>query len=124
VQRLIVAQIKQVAFPDHPIIDTLAGPVGYDDAPWFDWGPYLWASGDQPRNDGLVWCDGQGEACQFKRDFRFGDVGNPQLYWGDYTHPTADGTKKVSEKLVDFITGQLPSPQTNTYDWIEPWIRE
>jgi hypothetical protein len=102
----------------------LPGVVDYQNTPWFDWGPYLWASGSEGRSDGLRWCDGQGGPCQFERHFRFGDLNQPGLYWGDYIHATADGARKVANELVKFITGQLPGPQASTWDWIWPWIQD
>ena len=47
VQRLIVAQIKQAA--GIALVDPYAGSVDYGNAPWFDWGPYLWADGEIKR---------------------------------------------------------------------------
>ena len=103
-QRLIVAQIKQAA--GQPSNDLYSGALNYDNAPWFDWGPYLWADGENFRSDGLNWCNYQSDLnCQFARDVRDGDrFGDPDLYWGDFTHPSAAGAKKVADLLVKFFT--------------------
>jgi hypothetical protein len=53
-------------------------------APWLSWGPYLWADGTTPRNDGLVWlCD----------DF----------VSSDRTHPSTTGRLKVAQMLLSFF---------------------
>jgi len=105
VQRLIVAQIKQEANISNN--DDYSGDVHYstNKVPWFDWGPYLWASGDQPREDGLVWCNNNPppSQCSGIRDLRYGDPNDQVHYWGDFTHPSADGAKKVADKFVNFI---------------------
>ena len=110
VQRLIAAQIRQVA--GLTTTDPYAGDLSYNvpdndlyGAPWFDWGPYLWANGEQPRAfDGLNWCDGQNDRfCPGpSHDFRHDDPSDP-TYWGDFTHVTASGLKKVADKLVLFV---------------------
>src|SRR5581483_3179455 len=98
VQRLIVAQIKQSNGVQNN--DTYAGAVDYSKAPWFDWGPYLWASGETPRSDGFNWCNGQGDincpSSQF--DVRHGDPSNQVMYYGDFTHPTAKAAEKVATR--------------------------
>jgi hypothetical protein len=115
IQKLIVAQIRQAAGIG---FDAYAGPVNYEHAPWFDWGPYLWASGDVPRNDGLLWCDDastSGFCPARQRDFRSGDP-NPsdgKPLFGDHTHPSDQGVDKASERILDFLLG---SPFT--HDWI------
>jgi len=116
VQRLIVAQINGMS-------DGYSGDVHFNPnptpggAPWFDWGPYLWASADTPRSDGLVWCNGQTTGfCKGLRDVRYGDLFNQTMYWGDFTHPTYQGQGKVATLLVNFIqtspwlTWILPPP--------------
>jgi hypothetical protein len=61
--------------------DPTKGPVL---APWIDWGPYYWANGMIPRNDGLVW------TCQ--------DLTS------DGTHPSDPvGRLKVSTELMNFL---------------------
>ena len=55
-------------------------------APWLAWGPYLWADGLTPRQDGLIW------ACD---DFR-----------EDGTHPSPSGRQKVANLLLDFFTSE------------------
>ncbi|MGH8471071.1 MAG: hypothetical protein ACREVJ_01090 [Gammaproteobacteria bacterium] len=57
--------------------------LGVVEAPWLAWGPYLWADGLTPRNDGLIW------ACS---DFD-----------GDRLHPSASGEQKVAEMLLAFF---------------------
>jgi hypothetical protein len=65
-------------------IDAQSGDVGLaGGAPWLAWGPYLWADGETPRADGLVW---------LRSDF--GDDG---------THPSVLGERKVGTLLLDFL---------------------
>jgi hypothetical protein len=52
-------------------------------APWLAWGPYLWADGEVPRADGLVW------SCA---DTTF-----------DFTHPSFAGSAKVADQLLAFF---------------------
>ena len=52
-------------------------------APWLSFGPYLWASGPNPREDGLVWLE---------EDFA-----------EDGTHPSLSGRDKVAKMLLDFF---------------------
>ncbi|TNJ62270.1 hypothetical protein FE784_31255 [Paenibacillus hemerocallicola] len=64
------------------IEDWEKGPTPGD--PWVAWGPYLWANGTTPRNDGLVW--------------------NLQDYVeSDRMHPGPSGTSKVASLLSDFF---------------------
>lgn len=53
-------------------------------APVLLWGPYLWANGEDPRDDGLTW---------LQEDFRADDG----------THPSELGQQKVAGILVDFF---------------------
>ncbi len=53
---------------------------------------------------------------------RYGDLTNPDFYWGDFTHPSTKGAEKVANELVKFIQGQLPAPQSHISDWVTPWI--
>ncbi len=118
VQRIIVGQINQAAGIQSS--DPYSGEVDYTVAPWFDWGPYLWASGEVPRAfDGLNWCNGQGDKLcgQDQFDVREGDTNQPQ-YWGDFTHPTAMGTFKVANLLLQFMN------ETTGSTWVTPWIGE
>src|SRR4029077_15872150 len=80
VQKLIVAQINgggddgysgDVHFNPNP---TLGG------APWFDWGPYLWTSGNLGRSDGVIWCGGLGAQCSGSYDVRYGDLADELHY--------------------------------------------
>jgi lysophospholipase L1-like esterase len=83
VKWLIESQIEQMDLGDSAI-NPIVGDLNYETvAPWIAWGPYLWASGSNPRSDGLVWLPG--------------DFGN------DGTHPSAAGREKVAELLLDFF---------------------
>ncbi len=88
---IIGAQIHQA---ETGVVDSLAGDLDLDaGAPWIGWGPYLWADGLTPRNDGLTWL------CTDLRD-------------DDGTHPSDDGKAKVANLLLQFF---LTSPVTQ--DW-------
>jgi hypothetical protein len=86
VQRLIDAQADQMA---GGAIDSEAGDLNHDGgvAPWLAWGPYLWADGQNPRNDGLIWL--------------------PADFESDGTHPSKSGEQKVGAMLLEFF---LQSP--------------
>ena len=113
VQRTIVAQIDRT-------ITDYAGDVRYpESAPWFDWGPYLWASGPNLNSAGVNWCNGQNDprcANGNQRDVRYGDLNAPNQYWGDFTHPTAQAAQKVANELLKFIDKDTGSP------WVRSWI--
>ena len=67
--------------------DLIAGDMSYTNggpAAWTAWGTYLWADGNIPRSDNLVWLSG---------DFQ-----------SDGTHPNAQGTTKVVNLLMGFYT--------------------
>ena len=123
VQRAIVAQIKQGG--GEPPIEY-AGDVSYDVAPWFDWGPYLWADGETTNGAGIKWCNAQGDfACGEERDVRYGDI-DPQYkttYWGDFTLPTASAAKKVADQLVKFIGKGSGGLQAGS-PFVTPWIEK
>jgi len=117
IQRAIRAQI------DGTTTDYV-GDVRYpSSAPWFDWGPYLWANPNQFSVNGLAWCNGEsGNTCQSTRDFRYGDLtqGYTQ-FWGDFTHPSYQGQKKVADELLKFIRGGtsgITGPQHFISDWV------
>ena len=118
VERLIVHQIDNST-------DQYSGQVDYNTAPWFDWGPYLWADADTPRQaDGLFWCDttSGNPLCDTFRDVRFGDLTNSYLeqhYWGDHTHPSAQGAGKVAGKILDFL-GRQPHSRNPWTPWLDP----
>ena len=115
------AVVTQIAHPPDPA--PYLGAVDYSPdsngtnqghAPWFDWGPYLWAYGEAPRQDGFNWCKGQGDnlCSAAERDVIDGDLTDSN-YWGDFTHPAGPGVAKVAGKLVNFI---------QTSPWVTPWI--
>jgi hypothetical protein len=105
--------------------DQCSGLVDYTNAPWFDWGPYLWASRGDPRNfDGLLWCNGQNEQlCNFgqQKDVRYGDT--DPTFWGDFTHPSAMGAEKVANQLRVFI-GKDPSGMKPGSPFATQWIQK
>jgi hypothetical protein len=57
---------------------------GQVNAPLLLWGPYLWACGDRPRADGLVWSLDDVRA-------------------NDHLHPSASGCRKITKTLLDFL---------------------
>jgi hypothetical protein len=96
----IQAQIKQADRGGSA--DSIAGDLNYSVAPWAAWGPYLWADGDVPRSDGLVWCNGQpGPPCNGEKDFA-----------PDALHPNITGQMKVAKMLLNFF---LTSPYTTWF---------
>ena len=126
VQRAIVAQISQTGNVSNT--DPYSGTLDYTAAPWFDWGPYIWASGFNPSpGSGLNWCDstttGNSNCLQNPGDVRYGDLVYP-AYFGDHIHPSASGQTKVANQLVKWIQGTLPSAQSYISDWIMPWIQQ
>ncbi len=103
----VTAQINQVNLGGPP--DPIAGNLNYSRghgrvvAPWVAWGPYLWASGNTPRSDNLVWCNAQsGGLCNGEEDFRLVDL----------THPNTNGEMKVGTLLLTFMKN---SPYTTWF---------
>jgi len=88
---LVNAQIVQIRTGK---IDPTAGDLSYSMAPWIAWGPYFWASGPVPRNDGLAWL-----ATDYSQS--------------DLTHPGPSGVTKVADQMMYWY---LSSPYT-------PWFR-
>jgi len=82
VKWLTQAQILQLRPGGH--IDSVAGDLSYGKAPWIAWGPYLWASGSEPRSDNLVW---------LASDFRANEC----------THVSTYGEQKVGTMLLEFM---------------------
>jgi|GEM_PF-1299536 len=119
VQRLIVDQINQVDDGWSGTVNYLPDSHGVNqgNAPWVDWGPYLWAYGETPRLfDGLKWCGIQNDFnCPNVPDVLSGDQTSPDLqaqFWGDFTHPSGAGVQKAANQLVNFIQN---SP------FVKPW---
>jgi hypothetical protein len=108
VQWLIQAQINQcpTSACTGPI-DPIAGDMGYTNAAWVDWSfdttvigmsqAYLWANGDSPRSDGLVWCHGslltQAAPCNADEDFT-----GP-----DWLHLSTTGGTKAGQLIFNFF---------------------
>ncbi len=80
---------SQIAGEDSLNWDPAAGPV---EAPWLSWGPYLWADGLYPRDDGLTW------ACN--------------EFASDGTHPDVPARAKVANNLLAFFQNDATT---------EPW---
>ncbi len=81
VKWLIEAQIRQMKTGE---VNRRAGDLDYRTvAPWIAWGPYLWADGQIPRRDGLVWL--------------------PEDLASDGTHPSDQGVRKVGQLLMEFF---------------------
>jgi hypothetical protein len=124
VQRTIVAQIDRTT-------TDYVGDVRYPEmAPWVDWGPYIWASGPNiSPSTGLFWCDYSTDRGKYPQcsttlgDVRYGDPLDFTDFWGDHTHPTADGTQKVANQLVIFI-GKDPNHIKPGSPFILPWIQK
>jgi len=91
VKWLIEAQVKQIRTGK---IDPVSGDLDYQVAPWVAWGPYFWASGPEPRSDGLAWCGGNlspKPPCSGEAEF------GP-----DGTHPAA--VNKQASLLMQFFS--------------------
>ncbi len=80
--------------------DSINGKVSA--APWFAWGPYLWANGMLPRSDGLVW------TCQNLQ----GDGTHPSSTPPGGQPPPDPGAEKVSQMLLKFF-----KTDTTTKGW-------
>ena len=91
---LIQAQVDQIR---HQTVDAVAGDLNYNNgtAPWIGWGPYFWANGANPRQDGLEW------------------IRDTDYQTKDYQHPSQAGINKVDSLLFEFFT-------TSAYT---PWFR-
>ena len=83
VKWLIEAQMNQMYLDAAPV-DQDTGDLNYTtSAPWLAWGPYMWADGENPRSDGLVW--------------------NQDDLKADGTHLARFGVEKYAGILVDFL---------------------
>lgn len=83
VKWVLEAQINQM-HQEHAPIDNVAGDLNYSTvAPWAAWGPYLWANGEEPRQDGVFWV--------------------PDDFKDDGTHPARFGIEKVGDLLFDYF---------------------
>jgi len=65
-------------------VDSRAGSLSYNTAPWLVWGPYLWANGMTPRSDGVTWAI-------------------DDFVTSDRTHPSELGRGKVADMLLSFF---------------------
>lgn len=78
----IEAQVLQMH--ENAPADQDAGNLNFNNrAPWIAWGPYLWADGQNPRSDGLIWL--------------------PEDLKEDGTHLNRPGIEKVTAILIDFF---------------------
>ena len=135
-QRAIVAQINQTANPPIQGTDPYSGQLDYTVTPWFDWAPYLWASGTSVSpGTGLNWCDWTTRSNSHcggdQGDVRFGDTdAGWTQYYGDQIHPTGWGTTKVAGQFLKWLQNNLPSSQQYLSDWFgygsltTPWINQ
>ena len=90
---LIQAQINQMGGGP---VDPIAGDLNYNTvAPWIAWGPYLWADGTTPRNDGLTYTCADIEA--------------------DGTHPATGAETKVGALILNFMLNSR---------FATPWFRK
>ncbi len=80
---------SQIAGEDSLNWDPGSGLV---EAPWLSWGPYMWADGLYPRDDGLTW------ACN--------------EFAADGTHPATPARAKVANSLLAFFQNDATA---------EPW---
>ncbi|MBA3913049.1 MAG: hypothetical protein H0X25_04150, partial [Acidobacteriales bacterium] len=120
IQRATRAQIDSTA-------DIYSGALHFDpnsaqnsDAPWFDWGPYLWANSVNASSNGLNYCDHGSTApsCLGNGgDVRYGDPLAPN-YWGDHVHPTYNAQSKITPVLRNFLLGTLIGPQSYISNWV------
>ncbi|HZQ70411.1 MAG TPA: hypothetical protein VFA68_17925 [Terriglobales bacterium] len=126
VQRLILAQIYQASHNGAGNGDPYPGSINYVNygppgipptASWIDWGPYLWANGNNPRGDNqLIWCnDPKGigpPPCKGHAHFRYGD----DTHIGDLTHPSTEGEQVVGGLLLTF----MQQNRLTTTSWFWP----
>ncbi|MBW3563633.1 MAG: hypothetical protein KY459_02805 [Acidobacteria bacterium] len=81
----VEAQIEQMR--NGEVTNPRAGDLSWATAaPWMAWGPYLWADGQNPRSDGLVW--------------------EPGDFQSDGTHPAQSGEQKVGALLLRFLKSE------------------
>ena len=129
-QRLVVAQIQQVqGGSSSSNTDPYAGNLNYEQSsdglsappPWIDWGPYTWANGDNPRGDGLVWCNDPppghlppNDPCYTKYHFRWGSA----TVQGDLTHPSTPGEQQSGLLLLNFML--LHESDITPWFWAQP----
>jgi len=69
------------------IEERINNPIHDRSMPWVSWGPYLWADGQTPRSDGLIW-----ERSDFEQDG---------------VHPSAQGVLKVATILLEFFQNEI-----------------
>ncbi len=91
---LINAQINQLA---SGMADPLAGDLSYSAAPWLAWGPYFWAAGTVPRNDGFTWQGG---------DITWDGI---HASWCRF-YGASCGRAKVASSMIGFYSTSIYSP--------------
>ncbi len=98
VKWLVEAQINQM---NGGGIDPIAGDLDYNTvAPWIVWGPYFWADGLTPRNDGLL--DGLYDGLFWERDDFEADGSHPAPGLGEEMVP-GKGEDKISDIMMGFF---------------------
>ena len=67
-----------------------------ESVPWLTWGPYLWANGTTPREDGLTWERDDFESDGFTLSARGAQKSATELLRFMMREPTASGWFRIS----------------------------
>lgn len=96
VRFLTVGQTEWVRWGEH--WDPRLPDMRYDNesVPWLTWGPYLWANGTTPREDGLTWERHDFEADGFTLSAKGAQKSASQLLRFLMREPTAAGWFRIS----------------------------